>query len=262
MRAPPDTIPAPEFSLGLSWLGGRPLRMDRLKGRPVLIEFWDLCRANSMRTLPYMRVWHERYGHAEKPADGAARQSLQVIGIHSPGFEPSRERAAVQAARERLQIRYPIVLDGEMEMWRVYENVGWPARYLFDQAGMLFHYHYGEGAYEETELAIQRLLGVEREPAPPLRPEDVPGAMLAPQTEDQPGAYCGPYEAGGVWGVFDGEGLVEVNGGPHSGGGELQIADPGAYALVEHERHTRATLRLRVTEGLRCLQTCFVPGVS
>ncbi len=53
----------------------------------------------------------------------------------------------------------------------------------------------------ETELEIQELLGVEREPLAPVRPEDEPGLLLPAQTEDQPGAYSGPYEAGGVWAV-------------------------------------------------------------
>ena len=83
-----------------------------------------------------------------------------------------------------------MLIDSELELWREYENEGWPARYLFDGRARLFEYHYGEGAYAETELAIQELLGVEREPLAALRPEDVPGARLTPQTEDQPGAYC------------------------------------------------------------------------
>ena len=67
-------------------------------------------------------------------------------------------------------IRHPVLIDSELELWRDYENEGWPARYLFDGHARLFEYHYGEGAYTETELAIQELLGVEREPLAPLRP--------------------------------------------------------------------------------------------
>jgi hypothetical protein len=143
--------------------------MDKLQGRPVLIEFWDFCRSNSLRTLPYLKAWHERY-----ESDG-----LQVIGIHSPGFGRSRERGAVEAAVARLGITYPVLLDPDLEMWQEYENRGWPARYLFDGRGMLFDYHYGEGAYVETELAIQELLGIEREPLPP---QEASSAPLTPST--------------------------------------------------------------------------------
>jgi hypothetical protein len=285
MRAPVDTIPAPPFLAHLRWVNSKPLRMERLYGRPVLVEFWDFCRPNSMRTLPYVKAWHERYAqtlarksgeqpapdderHApshEQPTPGheqpaAPREQpapgLQVIGIHSPGFEPARERAAAQAAVARLGIEYPVLLDPDLEMWQVYENEGWPARYLFDARGALFEYHYGEGAYEETERAIQELLGVEREPLPPLRPEDDPNALLVAQTEDQPGAYSGPYEAGGVWAVLEGRGIARANGR------ELEVTHPGAYALVEHERHTAGKLELEIGAGVACHATCFTPGLA
>jgi hypothetical protein len=246
VRAPVDTILAPEFPPGLPWVNSAPLRMDRQLGRPVLIEFWDFCRPNSMRTLPYVKAWHARYG-----GDG-----LRVIGVHSPGFEPSRDEKSVRAAIARLSIEHPVVIDGALEVWQLYENLGWPARYLFDQRGMLFDYHYGEGAYAETELAIHELLGVEREPLAPLRPEDAPDAVLVPQTEDQPGAYAGPYEAGGVWAVLSGRGYVRV------GGRELVVDHAGAYELISHERHTTGVLELELDEGVSCYATCFTPGTA
>jgi hypothetical protein len=176
--------------------------------------------------------------------------------VHSPGFPPAREEDAVRAAVRRLGIEYPVLIDRELELWRDYENQGWPARYLFDGRARLFEYHYGEGAYTETELAIQELLGVEREPLAPLRPEDAPGAVLVAQTEDQEGAYSGPYEAGGVWAVLDGPGTVRVNGCEHD------VTHPGAYPLVEHERHTAAVLELEIGPGVQCYATCFTPGLA
>lgn len=153
--------------------------MDKLQGRPVLVEFWDFCRSHSLRTLPYMKAWHERYGPSPPSLSAAPAEAptLCVVGIHSPGFERSRERGAVEAAVARLGISYPVLLDPHLEMWREYENRGWPARYLFDGRGMLFDYHYGEGAYVETELAIQELLGVQREP---LRPREAVSVSLQP----------------------------------------------------------------------------------
>ena len=212
----------------------------------MLVEFWDFCRPNSLRTLPYVRGWHVRY----------ADDGLRVIGVHCPGFDASREEQAVRDAVARLGIEYPVLIDSELEVWQEYENAGWPARYLFDGHARLFEYHYGEGAYAETELAIQELLGVERAPLQPLRPEDTPGALLAPQTEDRPGAYSGPYEAGGVWAVLDGTGVVRVNGAEH------EVSHPGAYPLIEHERHTAGVLELKIGAGVRCHATCFTPGVA
>jgi hypothetical protein len=104
VRAPPATIPAPPFPRELTWLNVAPLRMDKQKGRPVLVEFWDFCRVNSLRTLPYLRLWHERYA-----ADG-----LRVIGVHTGAFAVSRDVDAIGAAVERLEIPYPVVADSEL----------------------------------------------------------------------------------------------------------------------------------------------------
>jgi hypothetical protein len=246
VRPPVDTIQAPPFPAGLPWVNVAPLRMDRQLGRPVLVEFWDFCRVNSLRTLPYVREWHRRYGG----------EGLRVIGVHSPGFAPSRHEGAVRAAVACLDVDYPVVIDAELEIWDLYGNEGWPARYVWDRRGVLFDVHFGEGAYADTERAIQELLGVEREPVAPLRPEDVPGVLLPAQTPDQPGPYSGPYEAGGVWAVLDGTGVATANGR------EIAVEHPGAYPLVEHEHHTAGMLELRVGDGVVCHAVCFTPGVA
>jgi thiol-disulfide isomerase/thioredoxin len=220
--------------------------MEQQLGRPVLIEFWDFCRPNSIRTLPYVKAWHERY----RPA------GLRVIGVHASGFEPSADPEAVRAAVQRLGIVYPVVVDVEHEIWQLYGNLGWPARYLFNGDGMLFEYHYGEGAYEQTELAIQELLGVDRPTLAALRPEDAPDAQLSVQTDDVSGPFSGPYEAGGVWAVLDGAGTVTANGRT------IAVDHPGAYELIRHERSTAGVLELDVGPGVRCHAVCFTPGLA
>lgn len=254
MRAPVDTIAPPLFPRNLPWVnapaGGQVSIIQR--DRPLLIEFWDFCRVNSIRTLPYVKAWHERYA-----ADG-----LRVVGVHCPGYELSRDEAAVRAAVARLGVEYPVLIDSELELWGEYENEGWPARYLFDGGARLFEYHYGEGAYAETELAIQQLLGVEREPLPPLRPEDAAGAALAAPTSEQPGAYSGPYEAGGVWAVLDGAGAVHARDRASGVEAHVEVDAPGAFPLIEHARHTAGVLELELDGGVRCVATCFTPGVA
>ncbi|MGH2893448.1 MAG: redoxin domain-containing protein [Solirubrobacteraceae bacterium] len=234
------------FPPRLTWINVAPLRMDQQRGRPVLVEFWDFCRPNSMRTLPYVRGWHERY----EP------EGLRVIGIHSSGFAPSVEPAAVEAAVARLEVAYPVVVDVEHEIWGLYGNLGWPARYLFNQEGRLFDFHYGEGGYHETEAAIQQLLDVQRPLLEPLRPEDAPGAMLVPQSEDVEGLWSGTYEAGGVWAVLEGPGTVTANGRT------MAVAHPGAYELISHPASTIGELALEVSDGVTCHAVCFTPGVA
>jgi hypothetical protein len=248
VRAPVDHIHAPAFPAGVPWINTARLRMDQQLGRPVLIEFWDFCRPNSIRTQPYMRSWHDRYRDA----------GLRVIGAHASGFEPSADPDAVEAAVARLEIAYPVLVDVEFELWQAFGNRGWPARFLFDQNGCLFEYHYGEGDYVDTELAIQELLGVERAPLEPVRPEDAADAVLSPQSEDVPGAYSGPYEAGAVWAVLDGAGTVQVGDSQHP----VPVDRPGAYELISHPRSTAGALALEVGDGVRCHAVCFTPGLA
>jgi thiol-disulfide isomerase/thioredoxin len=245
MRAPQHAIPAPPFPRELTWVNVAPLRMDKQRGRPVLVEFWDFCRVNSLRTMPYLKAWHERYAAA----------GLRVIGVHTGGFLPARDTGNVVAAVHRLGIRYPVVIDERLEIWDFYGNEGWPARYLWDQQGALYSMHYGEGAYAETEREIQSLLGIDRELVAPVRPEDAEGVLLPAQTADQPGAYCGPYEAGGVSAVVDGAGELIVNGRA------IAVTEPGCLTLVEHPHHTAGVLDLVVGDGVSCYATCFTPGV-
>src|SRR3954454_13878946 len=98
MRVPANEIPLPTLPRELPWINVAPLRMDKQRGRPVLVEFWDFCRINSRRTLTYLKAWHARYADA----------GLRVIGIHTGGFPPSRDDDEVERAVPRLQIPYPV----------------------------------------------------------------------------------------------------------------------------------------------------------
>ena len=182
MRPPRDEdLYAPEFPRGLDWHNAAMLRMQQLIGREaVLVEFWDFARINSLRTLPYLVAWHERYADA----------GLRVIAVHSPGYSFGRDPAVVTRALERLGVPFAVALDPDFAVWRQYGNRGWPGRYVFDRGGILRYFHYGEGDYDGTEEAVQEVLR-ELDPEvdlPPLlepfRPEDVPGVKMAPQTAD------------------------------------------------------------------------------
>jgi thiol-disulfide isomerase/thioredoxin len=247
MRVPTDTIAAPMFPASLKWLNVATLRMDKQRGRPVLLEFWDFCRPASLRTLPYLQAWHERYAEA----------GLRVISVHAPGFEPGQDVANVKAAVERLGITHPVLLDPELQLWQIYENQGWPSRYLFNQELRLFEVHFGEGGYHETEAAIQELLGIDGvDPVPYIHPEDDPDARIVVPTADVEGPYSGPYEAGAVWAVLEGPGQISVNGLPHP------VDYTGAHLLVEHEHHGAAVLDLELGEGVTCYATIFTPGLA
>jgi hypothetical protein len=240
VRAKSSEITLPPFPRGLPWLNTATLRSDQQRGRPVLVEFWDFCRINSLRTLPYVKAWHERYAEA----------GLRVIGVHTGGFECARDEGNIERAVERLGIEHPVVIDSGLEIWDIYGNQGWPARYLWDPDQHLHSLHYGEGAYAETEREIGELLGIDVDPLPPVRPEDEPDAVLPPQTADQRGLYTGPYEAGGVHLVCSGDGTVD----------DVAVDGCGVYTVREHGHHTEAVLDVAVSDGVEVLATCFTPA--
>jgi hypothetical protein len=244
MRVPTDSIAAPMFPASLRWLNVATLRMDKQIGRPVLIEFFDVCRVSSLRTLPYVKAWAAKY------------PELRVISVHSPGYPPSHDEDVVRAAVQRLGIQHAVALDDRMAIWQQYGNEGWPGRYLWDRDLRLFEIHYGEGAYDETERAIQELLGAPEPLVEPLRPEDEPTAMLVVPTAEQEGAYSGPYAAGSVWAVLEGEGKIAVNGASY------EVGYSGAHELISHGVHTEGVLALEIGEDVTCHATVFSPGLA
>ena len=80
LRAPVDNIAAPLFPRSLPWVNvpeGSQVSVIQ-RGRPLLVEFWDFCRPNSIRTLPYLKAWHERY------ADDGLRSSASTPPALTP----------------------------------------------------------------------------------------------------------------------------------------------------------------------------------
>jgi len=178
---PPITVPlhAPELAPGV-WIQGPPVSLAFSRGAVVLVDFWESTCINCLRTLPYLRAWHERY----------SPRGLVMVGVHTPEFEFSGEEEIVAAAVRDEGIPYPVLLDRNKETWRLFANRYWPAKYLADARGYLRYEHFGEGAYGECEAWIQRLLreAGDSRPMPELlaslRDEDVPGAVCYPATPE------------------------------------------------------------------------------
>jgi thiol-disulfide isomerase/thioredoxin len=148
-----DTELAPELKGAVAWINSQPLTMDSLRGKVVLVDFWTYSCINCLRTLPYLRKWAEKYRD----------QGLVVIGVHSPEFAFEKLTDNVRTAVSQLRLTYPIAVDSDSKIWAAYKNRYWPAHYLIDTRGRVRFHHFGEGAYEESELQIQQLL---RELAP------------------------------------------------------------------------------------------------
>lgn len=141
---------AAEFAGVSGWINGEPMRLENLRGKVVLVDFWTYSCVNCIRTLPYLKQWDERY----------REQGLVVMGVHAPEFAFEREERNVRRAVEEFGLRYPVVMDNDFKIWREYQGArgAWPAKYLIDQNGVIRFRHIGEGRYDETERAIQLLL--------------------------------------------------------------------------------------------------------
>jgi thiol-disulfide isomerase/thioredoxin len=135
------------------WLNSEPLTAAELSGRVVLVDFWTYSCINWLRTLPYVRAWHERYRD----------RGLVIVGAHAPEFSFEHDLDNVRWAIGDLDVGYPVVIDNDFTIWRGFDNHYWPAVYLLDGDGEVRFTHFGEEAYEETERAIQSLLGVDEE---------------------------------------------------------------------------------------------------
>ena len=135
------------------WLNTEPLTTDALRGRVVLVDIWTFTCVNWLRTLPYVRAWSDRYRD----------RGLVVVGVHSPEFGIEHDLDNVRRATVALDVRYPVVLDNDFAIWQSLGNRFWPAVYLVDGDGRVRYHHFGEGNYEETERAIQQLLGVDED---------------------------------------------------------------------------------------------------
>lgn len=133
------------------WINSDPLTAEALRGRVVLVDFWTYSCVNWLRTLPYLRAWDERYRD----------RGLVVVGAHAPEFGFEHDLDNVRHAVAELGVGYPVVIDNDFAIWRSFDNHYWPAVYLADQEGRVGYHHFGEEAYEETERAIQRLLGID-----------------------------------------------------------------------------------------------------
>lgn len=141
---------APDIIPGGVWLNtDAPLSLStNLKGKVVLVDFWTYTCINCIRTLPYLKNWHQKYRDS----------GLVIIGVHAPEFEFEKDLKNLSKAVVDFDIKYPVVQDNFFSTWRAYNNSYWPAKYLIDATGNLRYYHFGEGKYDETEKAIQLLL--------------------------------------------------------------------------------------------------------
>src|SRR6195256_5572710 len=136
------------FAGATGWLNCGPLTPADLRGKVVLVYFWTFMCVNWLRTFPYVRTWAEKYGD----------KGLVVIGVHTPEFPFEGDIENVRKQAKALGVDYPIAVDTNYGVWRAFDNNYWPALYLADAQGRIRAHHFGEGAYEMSEMILQQLL--------------------------------------------------------------------------------------------------------
>jgi thiol-disulfide isomerase/thioredoxin len=141
---------APDLAEG-AWINSEALTIKQLRGRVVLVEFWTFGCYNCRNTLPSMKSLDARY----------RERGLTIIGVHTPELDTERKIENVRREVSALDIQYPVLIDNDYATWKAYNVEAWPTMFLVDKSGHVRWMHVGEGAYDEAEQTIQKLLAEE-----------------------------------------------------------------------------------------------------
>jgi hypothetical protein len=179
MEMKPHHTRVPEL-YGDFWFNTEPVSLRAHQGQIILLDFWDYTSMSSLRTIPYVNLWHEKYEEF----------GMLVVGVHTPQFRFGRNPDHIERAIHALGIRYPVVMDNEGFLWNAFGARVWPTKFLVDRDGFIRFRHEGEGEYEQLERALQSLLaesgihGVLPDLSVAIRETDEPGALCYRTTGD------------------------------------------------------------------------------
>ncbi|QPP07761.1 redoxin domain-containing protein [Streptomyces bathyalis] len=224
-------VRAPELQGEGGWLntGGRDLTLADLRGRITLIDFWTFCCVNCLHVLDELRELEERH-----------RDTLVIVGVHSPKFAHEADHEAVVDAVERYQVEHPVLDDPQLATWKQYAVRAWPTLVVIDPEGYVVAQHAGEGHAHAIATLVEDLER-EHEAKGTLRRGD--GPYVPPEPE--PTALRFPGKALRL----PGRGPTEATG---PGGRNFLVSDTTRHQLVELAPDGETVLR-RVGSGERGL---------
>ncbi|AKH83554.1 alkyl hydroperoxide reductase / thiol specific antioxidant / Mal allergen [Streptomyces sp. CNQ-509] len=141
-------VRAPELAGSGGWLntGGVELSLAALRGRVVILDFWTFCCINCLHVLDELRELEEKH-----------RDTVVVVGVHSPKFVHEAEHAAVVDAVERYGVHHPVLDDPELATWKQYAVRAWPTLVVIDPEGYVVAQHAGEGHVHAIERMVAEL---------------------------------------------------------------------------------------------------------
>ncbi len=144
----PRRTPSPNLDGGVEWLNtGGPLKIEDLKGKFVILDFWTYCCINCIHILPELKKLEHKYPN-----------ELVVIGVHSAKFETEKDTENIRAAILRYEIEHPVVNDADMKIWTNFQVNSWPSLRVIDPNGDLVAGHSGETTFEVLDSFLQKAL--------------------------------------------------------------------------------------------------------
>ncbi len=176
--APRARVRAPELIGRGGWLntGGNALTLADLRGRVVILDFWTFCCVNCLHVLDELRELEEKH-----------RDTVVIIGVHSPKFVHEAEHQAVVDAVERYEVHHPVLDDPELATWKSYAVRAWPTLVVIDPEGYVVAQHAGEGHAHALETLVGQLEAehaakgtLRRGDGPYVPPEPVPTELRFP----------------------------------------------------------------------------------
>ncbi|MDR3636634.1 MAG: thioredoxin-like domain-containing protein [Isosphaeraceae bacterium] len=133
---------APHFNLegGTAWINTAPLRMEDLRGKIVLLDFWTYCCINCHHILPALAKLEQKY-----PND------LVVIGVHTPKFFAERDTENLRRKVREYQIKHPVINDAEQKIWDRFGVNSWPTLIVLGPHGEPLAKQSGEVPFEALD---------------------------------------------------------------------------------------------------------------
>jgi thiol-disulfide isomerase/thioredoxin len=164
-------VRAPELTGKGGWLntGGKQYSLADLRGRIVVLDFWTFCCVNCLHVVDELRELEEKH-----------RDTVVVIGVHSPKFVHEADHRAVVDAVERYGVEHPVLDDPELATWKQYAVRAWPTLVVVDPEGYVVAQHAGEGHVHAIERLVTEL-EAEHAAKGTLRRGD--GPYVAPEPE-------------------------------------------------------------------------------
>ncbi len=134
------------FPQGLQWINTpRPIRLQELRGKFVLLDFWTLGCINCMHIIPELRK-----------LEGAWPNELVVIGVHSAKFAREKDTKSIAEAVLRYRVHHPVVNDANFAIWNSYGVRAWPSLVLIDPEGYAIWAQSGEATFEQLNGLLRK----------------------------------------------------------------------------------------------------------